>query len=395
MISLKRGTVALGVIATLAMSLAPATGASLKTDNVKLIKRFKYTGGAELDYDGSKYLYASEIDGITRRGEKRGKGGVHIYDIRKEVPKEVGFIACAGNDNDVAVVKPGLLAVAYHQNVCNLGRQGVSFFDVKNPKSPKRVGDIAVPSAHTITVYPGKPLVYISPGGLANGSARFPIQIVDVSNPRKPKIAASYFPDGTAGCHDISFSFVGERKLAFCAGGGGVQIWDVRNPLAPKFISQIVNPLIQFPHYGLASPDGKLLVIDDEAFVAHECVTGQSPAGAAFFYDISVPEVPVPVGRFAPKRGKQPVGHELGWTQSWCTSHHYNFVPGTRNLVISWFTGGTSVLDLSNPTLPVETAVYAEEDSNAYTSHWFDGRIFVNDMHRGLEVLKVKGLKEK
>jgi len=62
--------------------------------------------------------------------------------------------------------------------------------------------------------------------------------------------------------------------------------------------------------------------------------------------------------------------------------------------VISWYTGGTSVLDVSNPLLPEEIAYYQPDDADTWSSYWFDGRIYTNDGARGLEVLEVKGIKE-
>lgn len=69
-------------------------------------------------------------------------------------------------------------------------------------------------------------------------------------------------------------------------------------------------------------------------------------------------------------------------------------MPGTRNLVISWFSGGSSVLDLGDPAVPEEIAYYMPDDAVAWTAHWYDGHVPINDMARGFEMLEVKGLKE-
>jgi len=369
--------------------VAPGAGAAevAKSDNVRPIARFSYEGGTELAYDG-RYLYAGRLDGITQRGEKPDSGGVEIFDTRGKV-KHVASISCPGNDNDVAIVRKGLLALAFHTNRCAAIGAGVAFFDVSDPRDPdpKPIGSIPAPGSHTITPYPGTDLLYVNGGGLYGE----PVSIVDTKDPAKPKIVAE-FDAPPLGCHDMSFRIKKDSKLGFCAGEGQVTIFDVSDPLAPSVVSVIANPLIQFGHYALPSPDGEVLVIDDEAFVAHDCATGQSPTGAAWFYDISDPALPILAGRFAVGRGAEPAGTDVGWTQSWCTSHHYNFVPGTRKLVISWFSAGTSVLDLSDPSAPEELAYYQPSDGVAYTSHYFGGRVFINDSVRGLEVLKVKGL---
>ena len=117
--------------------------------------------------------------------------------------------------------------------------------------------------------------------------------IVDISDVARPKVAATFKPSA-AGCHDLQFLTAGTRDLAFCAAGGAgeVQTWDVSNPLAPAIIGRIVNPAIQFPHNAVPSPDGKLLVINDQAFAAHEGTTGTSAEGSLWTYDISDPTNP-------------------------------------------------------------------------------------------------------
>jgi hypothetical protein len=386
--------VALLIVVVLPAGAAPEVAVD-KSDNVKAVAHIPYEGGSELAFDGN-LVYAGQFNGKFNRGEIREQGGAFIIDIGKKKPKAVGYAPCPGDDADVATAGRRLLAISYNQPPLCDPTSNIVLFDTSNPRRPKQLGGIqAAGGAHTITPYPGKPLIYSSPGGLGSQAE----SIIDVSNPKKPVLAAT-FNAPPLGCHDWSFHITKDEKLGFCAGGGQVSIWDVSDPLAPSRISVIVNPLVEFPHYALASPDGDLLVIDDEAFAGHECVSGQSPTGAAFFYDISNPTLPVPVGRFAPKRGSQPVGvygdvgPVNGWADSWCTSHHFNFVPGTRNLVISWFSGGSSVLDLTNPSLPEEIAYYHPEDAVAWTAHWYNGYVLINDMARGFEMLQVKGLKE-
>lgn len=240
--------------------------------------------------------------------------------------------------------------------------------------------------------YPGKDLVYVLPGGLANGQSRQ--YIVDVSNPAKPTIAAEHLAH-PAGCHDLSFHIAKDRKLAFCSGMGETQIWDVSDPLAPATIGRINNPAIQFHHYPVASSDGQLLAIDDEAFAAHECRSGSSPTGSVWIYDISNPVLPVFASRFAPPRGGDDtgVGTYPGWVPSWCLSHGLDWQPGTHNLAVTWFTGGWSVLDLTEAGSPTEVAYFQAPDSLTYSALWHKGHLYTNDMARGLDAFTVGGLK--
>ncbi|MGH2805834.1 MAG: LVIVD repeat-containing protein [Actinomycetota bacterium] len=383
----------LALIATGPADAIAARGHSVtKSDNVTLVKRFAYKGSTEVAAHGD-FVYTGELDGVTQRGENPKKGGMHVFDVSGPTPEEVAFLHCPGNDNDVEVVKPGLVALGYQRNACAVAGTGFMLIDVREPSRPHIVSNLYLPggaNAHTIQPYPGGDYLYVSPGGLRNGAA---IEyIADISNPRKPKVVATFKPN-EAGCHDLSFYFAKGDKLAFCSGLGETQIWDVADPVAPKIIGHIVNPAIEFHHYAVASSDGELLAIDDEAFAAHECRSGQSVFGRVWIYDISDPTAPIPLGSFAPPRGGDSVGvgNYVGWVASWCLAHLIAWQPGTHNLAVPWFTGGVSVLDLSNPSVPREMAYYQAERSASYAVAWHREHLYVSDEYQGLLVLEIEG----
>ena len=353
----------------------PATGAQAidKSDNVRHVKNFAYTGGTDLDFSG-RYVYA---------GKQGDEGGIGIYDVSGRKPRRAAFIQCPGSQNDVAVVRPGLLALAYHSGLCGAEPgAGVRLIDVSDPKRPRFLGKVELPGGtHTLTVYPGEPIIYASPGGIANGGGAE--QILDVSDPNEIVVAATYNPN-RIGCHDVTFKEVGERMLAFCPGMGETQIWDVTDPVAPRTIGHALSPSF-FPHHAVATPDGSHLILTDEAFALHDCVGG--PTGSVWVFDISIPEAPVLAGHWGPQRGAG-----IASVNGWCTAHNLNFIKDTDMAVISWYTGGTSVLDVSDPLFPVEVAYFKPDDANTWSSYYFDGRIYANDGNRGLDVLEIKGV---
>src|SRR5688500_5691108 len=266
-----------GLIASaLGVPAAAADRAIDKTDNVDLVTSIPYTGGSDIAFEG-KYVYFGQL------GEK---GGVRILDASGPVPKEIAFIRCPGSQNDVAMVRPGLLALGYHSGNCGgIPGAGVRLIDVSNPHKPKFLSSVELPGgAHTLTVYPGTDIIYASPGGLANGGGYE--QILDASNPKKLKIAATFRPN-PIGCHDLTFARAadGDTMLAFCAGGGEVSIWDVTKELAPVVIAHGFTPSF-FPHAAVPTPDGEYLVMTDEAFAAHDCVGG--PTGSVWVFDIRI-----------------------------------------------------------------------------------------------------------
>ncbi|MGH2650855.1 MAG: LVIVD repeat-containing protein [Actinomycetota bacterium] len=363
------GTVALAQSGPASARLAgPLEGAELT-----LLQTFEYTGGTDLAFRG-KYVYAGVLGGA---------GGVVILEIVGGVPKKVGFIPCPGSQNDVAVVKPGLLALGFHGGGCaGLMYGGIRLIDVKDPAHPRMLGTVQIPGGtHTLTAYPGEPIIYSNAGGLGG-----PETIIDVSNPKAPEVVGEYVTN-PAGCHDVTFHKTASGGiLGFCPGLGGTEIWDASNPLSPDLLSFIPGHM-NFPHQAVVSPDGGLLLVTDEAFVAHECVSGHGPLGAIWAYDITVPQAPVPMGQISSPRGSSPAAAIV---TAWCTAHNLNFIPDTRLAVVAWYTGGTRVIDFSNPRLPTEVAYFRPPDGNVWSSYYFKGLIYANDLNRGLDVLKLE-----
>ena len=184
------------------------------SENVKLEATFPYenesadffSGGTDIAFSG-KYVYAMQ--------QGMANGGVHVIQNGAK-PKKLSFIPCPGEQNDVTVVKPGLIALGYHESTCaGVPGGGIRLIDVKNPKRPKFLGSVNdLPGGtHTLTAYPGGKYIYASPGGLpTNGGAVE--QIIDVSDPRKPKVAATFAPN-KSGCHDFEFWFSGKTQAGF------------------------------------------------------------------------------------------------------------------------------------------------------------------------------------
>ena len=378
-------------------------GVASESRNVKLIRSFPYDldetqpiidrGGTDMAFQG-RYLYAAE------QGRREMGGGVHIFDVSGERPRKVGFAPCGGWQNDVAVVKPGLIAVGYHDGEFNCGNPqgGVTLFDVSDPKRPRQLGTTEgdVPSGdplegggiHTLSVYPGTSLIYASPGGRQSGYETGIETILDVSDPRKPEIVAEF--DSGIGCHDLTFDIRDQRKLAFCTGPGETQVWDVSEPLIPEVIGHVVNPVHAFHHSSAVSADGELLVIGTET-VANDCAGG--PSGGLFAYNISNPRVPVLVGSFGPQRGAAflySYPTDPGF-DALCAPHLFGFIGSSRSLVSGNGSGGVNLVDFSDPDSPTELGYYVSDDRDYWAAYWYRSRIYANGV-QALDVLETDSL---
>ncbi len=180
----------------------------------------------------------------------------------------------------------------------------------------------------------------------------------------------------------MSFWFGRNEKLAFCAGSSeGSQIWDVADPFHPRIISEISNPLISFHHSVATTSDGRYLAIGDESSAT--CTGASLPMGAVWFYDIQNRESPELVGYFG-------LGRDA---PLFCTAHNFEFVPGTRLLVSSWYGGGVNVIDASDPSEPKEVAHFQEDGTTYWSAFWHEGRVYASGSP-GLDVFKIDGIRE-
>jgi hypothetical protein len=370
-----------------------------------------FASGTDLAFDGDIVYAAEQADSGNR------EGGVHIIDVSDpDNPTKVGMVTCPGYQNDVAVVRPGIIALGYHRltvvddtDCPDATPGGVTLFDVTDPENPQQLGTTPqLPGGtHTLTVSPDGNWIYASPGGLpTNGGATQ--QLIDVSDLSLDLYPVHTFQPNRTGCHDFAFfTAVDGREMGACVGVAESQLWDLADPSKPVIVTRIANPLMQFMHSAVITDDGRYLVIGDEAIGVNECVGG--PTGAMYAYDISDPELPIPLSYFGIDRSHNgaPVNastvssatgaspNHIG-RDGWCTAHIYDFIPGTHIMVSSWYSGGVNIIDWgADFTAPREIAhyrtdgVYSERQvTNYWSAYWHEGRIYANDRLRGLDALR-------
>ena len=302
---------------------------------------------------------------------------------------EHGRLHCPGNDNDVQPVLERYVVVAHQTNRCNPSGHGLIFVDVGRPSRPRIVSMLSIPdgTAHTVTVHPSEPYVYVSPGGFpVNGGG---LQtIVDISDIENPRIAATFQPH-PSGCHDLAMMERADTVFAFCSGFGETSIWDLSDPESPVVVGRIHNPATEFMYVALPSPDGRHLAIVDEACAAHECALGLGPGGV-WLYDIQSLTAPVLVGRIPPPARSGAVAARPDDVTTWCAAHGIAWHPDVPNLLaVAWYTAGIGVYDLTSAAAPVEVAVFQAEDSLTEVLAWQDGLLFSNDLRRGVDVFEL------
>jgi hypothetical protein len=390
-----------------------------QTANVKLIgsvsrTRFDSTyRNSDLAFWG-KRAYAGHYDGFQ------------IIDASDpENPQQLVDFACPGSQHDVSAWRD-LLFVSVEtprsSPACDSVRQspgfeGMRIFDVSNPREPELIKGVPTDcGSHTHTLVPdvenGRVLLYVASYTAAelpassygnaclrvdeNGERHNKISVVEVplDAPRsasvvsEPRFPQNEYRDGWNGCHDISVYMAIERAASACMGEG--QIWDISDKENPRTIARIHNPNVEFWHSATFSWDGRTAVFGDEAGggTSPRCRQLDPPTlGALWFYDVasldtmdaSTAAAPLSHWKVPRVQGELPN----------CTMHNFNTLPiKDRNvLVSSAYAAGTTVVDFTDPTNPVEVGHHDPHGANTWSSYWYNGHIYTNDGGRGVDVM--------
>ena len=430
----------LSLLGTLGMIPAQAGhDEDIHSKNVKFLKRLPIKAGdvtaqgSDLAFNG-KRLYAGSYSGTALykiQSKRRGflkQIGFH------NCPSSQGDVSFSGNFAFVSVDSPG--SNGTENPTCNntpstgfveadksTGQEGIRVVNFSNPKKPTQVAFVATKcGSHTHTLVPDGATTYmyvesypISQSGSCNavaGHGSVTILSFPTDDPSKLKIAGDLditqtpLPnDGPIGCHDLQAW--PEKDIVIAACITEAQVWDISNPAKPKILSRITNPDVQIWHSAAFTWDGKYAIISDEyggAAGGGGCAGDKdSTIGAMWFYNIEDPENPVEAGHYSLPR--IPPSTEDEASRSFrCTTHLYNILP-TKNgkyiAVASYYMGGISVVDFSDPAAPVELGHYVQQpggiNPDSWAGYWYNGRIYTNDHESqlGVTMFKMKGLGKK
>jgi len=336
------------------------------------------------------------------------------------------------------------------------GWEGVRIIDVSNPANPVQVGAVyADCGAHTITLNPVSVSTIhlwvssypLNPGptcGPVRGPAagRHPhhgvIQIIEVplANPAaareiaEPQIVYPGDPDNAfnpgehglplltmRACHDIQIHTKLRIAAAACAEQG--QLWrigadgipDTANPIwVVDEVADSDGPgggdtQVDFWHSATFSWDGKIINFIDESFgsgcptVTNTGLTEPrtpSDSGWMFFYD-----------RQGNKLSQMMMPRRTG---NYCSAHLGNVVPaiGQYLLANAWYTGGSDIVDFTNPRIPHEASYYytartpaegtpvTTPAANTWSHYWYENHVgddngmwtYGNDIPGGFQVFR-------
>jgi hypothetical protein len=262
--------------------------------------------------------------------------------------------------------------------------EGIRIFDLTQPSVPVLIGAVYTDcGSHTHTLVPdlanNRLLLYISsyPGSVGphcqSPFRKISIVQVPLNAPETASVLSQpQLTTQVPGCHDITVFMAIHKAAASCATEG--QIWDITDPANPNTLNpvHVDDPGVNYWHSAEFTWDGQYVVWDDESFTG-TC----QPAGDGKIRIYRVSDAALMSSFMIPRA-----------QGSYCSVHNANVVPvlGRYLLVSAWYTGGTSVIDFTNPMSPQEVGYVDQSGGEVWSSYWYNGRIYANDMLRGQDV---------
>ncbi len=286
---------------------------------------------------------------------------------------------------------------------------GTSFVNATNPANATEI--VNIPGATSIwrDMFTYGHYCYIVTEGAGPGTG---LQIVDLANPLAPTLVSTYTANGFTTAHNIFIDVgAGVAYAVGCAPAGGMRILSLANPTSPVELDYFT------PYY-----------IHD-IFVADEVgYAGAINSGTLRIIDLSDPANPVTIATHSypnsfthnawPNAARTHCTttdeNGGGHLQVWDITDLDNFdlaseyqVPGNiihdvrlENDVayLSYYTAGARIVDLADPTDPVEIGYYDTSDMvGGFNGDWGvypfrqDDVFYASDRQRGLFILQFTG----
>ena len=364
---------AIAAAALVASLVVPTAGAEpgpgyFASDNVEYISSMPiHTDGVGARIVG-KYMYLTTERDLT------------IYDISKPAaPERVGSMLFVPPqefyfpEEDVDTNGKILLS----------GSQGTLYvISVKDKTAPEYIGSVEGADEHTISCILDCKFAYGSEG-----------VVVDLRNPRKPKIVGNW-AKGTAspkGAHDVTEVAPG----MVVASSQPVQLLDARkNPAHPKLLATGRNKDKRFIH-GNVWPrrmKDKFLLVGGET-TGPRCDTQES--GAFMTWDARrwrkthsfkmIDQYRVKQG--SPLDGNSPANQ-------WCT-HWFSPHPTWHNgglVTMGWYEHGTRFFRVTHSGQIKEAGYFLPVGASTSAAYWVGKRVvYAVDYNRGLDIIRYKG----
>ncbi len=201
----------------------------------------------------------------------------------------------------------------------------------------------------------------------------------------------------TSQCHDITvYPSLGLAGGA-CEGHG--LLLDISNPVNPVRLDAVADSNFAYWHSATFNNDGTAMLFSDEwgGGGGPKCRAGDKPEwGANAIFDIVTDPAS---GRKSLKFRSYYKIPTYQTSNENCVAHNGSLipVPGRDIMVQSWYQGGISVFDWSDPAKPFEIASFDRgpvdgtrmEMGGSWSVYWYNGHIVSSEIARGLDVAEL------
>jgi hypothetical protein len=319
--------------------------------------------------------------------------GVRIFDISDvQNPKQVAAIqTCRGSHTHTLVTDPNDKDNVYiYVSGTSFVRQSEELEGCSGEKPDKdpntalfRIDVIKVPvAAPQEAKIVSNPRIFIDPRtGAING----------LNNGGTHGKKGAEKPADTDQCHDITvYSAIGLAAGA-CSGNGIVL--DIKDPVHPKRVDAVNDPNYSYWHSASFSNDGSKVVFTDEwgGGLGARCRPNDpNKWGADAIFRLKDDKL-----TFA-NYYKLPAAQ--GDTEN-CVAHNGSLVPipGRDIEVQSWYQGGISVMDFTDPASPFEIAYFDRGPIDPkmlvlggdWSAYWYNGYVYASEIARGLDIFRL------
>ena len=437
-----RRALAFAAVATLALVVAGQASAQRpQTWNTRLVGHLELPRGFNGDvwtHRGAAYIGAWGTAG------RCPVIGVRSIDVRRPArPRIVSrFARFAGTTSeDVWVGRvstpafTGDLAAVGIQR-CGHGHdrgfRGVAFYDVTRPARPRLLSRLSTGyptrGVHEISVAQrpdGRVIALLSVPHTweATNGRRGDVQIVDATNPRNPRRLVTWdfrrsgpLPDrrrlrdrrgdGELLAHSV-FPFDGGMKAYVSHWDAGAVFLDLANPARPRYLGRTPYPAGASgnAHSGWFSPDEQIYVQNDEVGDFYHG-GGVNRWGFQRIFDVSDLTRPVQIATFSTANSRPRSRGRV--RRDGIFSVHNNVIVGDIE-VVSWYSDGVRVVDLSDRRRPREVAYFVPPARRDPQGFWLapngnrrfphvwgvsvsDGLVYASDISSGLWIFRSRAI---
>jgi len=193
-------------------------------------------------------------------------------------------------------------------------------------------------------------------------------------------------------CHDITvYPAIG---LAGGACGGYGLLLDIRDPAHPRRIGAVADSNFSYWHSATFNNDGTKILFSDEwgGGGQPKCRSFDKPewgADAIFTLTNGQMKFQSYYKMLAPQTANEN-----------CVAHNGSLIPipGRDVMVQSWYQGGISIFDWTDPAHPKEIAFFDRGpidgtqmgNAGTWSAYWYNGYIYSSEIGRGLDVLELQ-----